>query len=353
MQKKINPGRLLLITFIVLISYFFLFPYPLGRELHLKPVWAKELRAGNFNGSSENEPITWLKMGDFFGYFNLSGDFYYVGRVFFDVALSNTGFVNFAKITENLVFIDNKGRFLFSFQSYGYPVLPDKGEGIFTVNTDLCGIRELNREGELLWQKEFATPITALSIKEDYLLIGLLEGRFELLDREGLLEFEFIPTGSRIETILGVAQMQRRLAVISGIDPQQLSIFEKKDQSFAPVFSRNLDTDFRREVMIDFSDDGRYLILEGPNEVSVLDMNNRSSYSLPTSGRLKNISAANEILITLSEVGGSTIFQVSGLPNQQLYSELISTEDVFLRQIDEHLFLAIDGHLVRIDVLEG
>jgi len=82
-------------------------------------------------------------------------------------------------------------------------------------------------------------------------------------------------------------------------------------------------------------------------------MNNRSSYSLPTSGRLKNISTANGILITLSEVDGNTIFQVSGLPNQLLYSELISTEDVFLRQIDEHLFLAINGHLVRIDLLEG
>lgn len=353
MQKKKNPGRLLLITFLVLISYFFLFPFPLGRELHLKPVWTKELRAGNFNGKSENEPFTWLKTGEFFGYFNLAGDFYYVGRVFFDVALSNTGFVNFAKITENLVFIDNKGRFLFSFESYGYPVLSDQGERLFTVNTDLCGIRELNREGELLWQKEFATPITTLSIKEDYLLIGLLEGRFELLDREGLLEFEFTPTGSRIETILGVAEMQGRLAVISGIDPQQLSVFEKKDQGFAPIFTRNLDTDFRREVIIAFSEDGRYLLLEGFNEVSVLDMNKRSSYSLPTNGRLKHFSTANEILVTLSGVGGSTIFQVSGLPNQLLYSELLSTEDVFLRQIDEHLFLAINGHLVRIDVLEG
>jgi len=353
MQKKKNPGKLPLITFLVLISYFFLFPYPLGTELHLNPVWAKELVAGDFSGESENQPFTWVKTGNFFGYFNLSGDFYYVGRIFFDVALSNFGFVNFAKITENLVFIDNKGRFLFSFESYGYPVLTDQGERILTVNTDLCGIRELNREGELLWQKEFPTPITALSLKEDYLLIGLLEGRFELLDREGLLEFEFTPTGSRIETILGVAQMQGRLAVISGIDRQQLSVFEQKDQSFAPVFSRNLGTDFRREVMIDFSEDGRYLIFEGSNEVSVLDMNNRSSYSLLTSGRLKNFSTANEILITLSEVGGTTIFQISGLPNQLLYSELISTEDVFLRQIDEHLFLAINGHLVRIDVLEG
>jgi hypothetical protein len=353
MQKKKYPGRLLLITFLVLISYFFLFPYPLGRELHLKPVWAKELRAGNFIGKSENQPFTWLKTGDFFAYFNLAGDFYYVGRVFFDVALSNSGFVNFAKITENLVFIDNRGRFLFSFESYGYPLLSDQGERIFTVNTDLCGIRELNREGELLWQKEFATPITTLSIKEDYLLLGLLEGRFELLDRQGMLEFEFTPTGSRIETIFGVAQMQGRLAVISGIDPQQLSVFEEKDQSFTPVFSCNLDTDYRREVMIDFSGDGRYLILEGSNGVSVLDMNNRRSYSLPTSGRLKYFSTADEIMITLSEIRGSTIFQVSGFPNQLLYSELISTEDVFLRQIDEHLFLAINGHLVRIDVLEG
>lgn len=353
MQKKKNPGRLLLITFLVLISYFFLFPYPLGKELHFRPVWVKKLEAGNPVKIPEKQPFTWFRTGDFFGYFDFSGDFYYVGRVFFDVALSNFGFVNFAKITENLVFIDKQNRFLFSFESYGYPVLADQGERIFTVNTDLCGIRELNREGELLWQKGFATPITTLSIREDYLLIGLLEGRFELIDREGLLEFEFTPAGSRIETILGTAQIEGMLAVISGIDRQQLSVFEKKDQSFTPVFSLNLDTDFRREVMIDFSDDGRYLILEGSNELNVLYMKNNRLYSLPLSGRLKDFSTLDEILITLSATGGGTIFQVSGLPNQLIYSELITTEDVFLRQINEHLFLAINGHLMRIDILEG
>ncbi|GAH58254.1 unnamed protein product [marine sediment metagenome] len=94
----------------------------------------------------EDRPFSWFRAGRQFGYFSLAGELHYIDRILYDVALSDSGFINFARISENIVFRDPNGDFQYGFKNYGYPVLDREGKRLFSVSTDLGGLKSISRE---------------------------------------------------------------------------------------------------------------------------------------------------------------------------------------------------------------
>lgn len=355
-MKKRKQRYILFVPVLLLLFYLFLFPYPADKELYLKPVWAIDLSSRTrFERVHTDHPFSWFRAGNWFGYFSLEGELHYADTILHDVAISNSGFINFAKVSENKIFRDPNGDFQFGFKSYGYPLLDREGERLFSVNTDLSGIKGLNREGETVWANNFSSPITSLSIEEDDCVAGLLAGMIKIINPDGKVYFEYTPRGSRIPVILGIAMRLdgEQLATIFGIDPQQLSVLNKKEYAFSPSFTMELDSDFRREVMIQYSEDKKFLLFEDASGLSVLELKRKNLNHIDLPGQIQSIASSKNGIVSVSTRVKSNSYLLVFRPlNTMLYSGPLESRNIFLKQIENHLFIGTQNSLLRIDMLE-
>ena len=355
--KRKNPFRLILAALFVIVAYFILFPYPLGKELVPKPDWALSIGADAVPAAARNaESFAPFQLAGTFGYVDGDGGLVFKGNPLFRVALTDAGFINFTRIGSTWIFQDIRGNRVFSFSGNGYPVLSRGAERLFTISTDLTGIREYDTDGEPLWSRDFPSLITCLSMQSDYVLAGLLNGSLQLVGRAGEELVDYAPSGSRIPVIFGCAVSMdgRRIAAVSGVDGQFLSVLERQGSDFRPVSLIPLDSDFRSEIRMEFSPDGRYLVLEGSGSAVVYDCASRRIFTTSLSAGLAGF--------TFLQKSGSTAFCAWNGSRAELviskpfanpfFRESFPAGSVYIGEIDGAILLGIDTTLARIDLEE-
>lgn len=357
MKRRRNP-RLVLAAFLGAALYLMLFPRPAGREHFLVPVWTLDLSRAKPTAVVEEKRVPlWFRVRDRFGYVDLASKLHYQGRTLYNVALSEAGFINYARIPENLVFRDPDGGFVYGVPSFGYPLLENTGARLYTINTDLRGIQAWSSEGERLWQAEFFSPLTSVNLRGEECLLGLVEGKVMFFGIEGELLYEDADTGSRLPVVLATALRPDagQLAWISGLDPQRLSIVNRKNGDFTRQYSLDLESDYRREIYLRYFEEGRFIVFEAPGGLDLLDLSRRRIYPVDLSGELRSLSVASEqgMLAAGTGSGGETALEIFFPLNRQLYTKTLAGGDLFLRIVDNHLLLAFGDHLLRLDLLEG
>jgi hypothetical protein len=364
--RKKRPARVLFAAFLFIVFYFLLFPYPLGRELVVRPKWAIPVptSAGparqNDNPSAATAPF---QLGDLFGYVQADGTILYTGKAQYRVALSATGFLAYTRLGTDWILQDTAGRPVAAFAGNGYPFLGPEGNRIFNVKSDLSGIIELDRNGGALWERDFPTLVTAASQQGEVLLVGLLNGSLLLLDGKGEPLFEYSPKGSRIPIIVGVAVSPDAslLAAVSGIGPQYLTVLRRQNAmsprnsaapGYAVIASLGLPSEYRREVRVSFSPDSRYLVLEGTAGPGLFDPSRGVLRWVGLHGTLAGTAWPGNGRLAAMACRGSgraqlAIEPVSGVV---VYREEFPARELYLATIEGQLLLGWDGQLLRIDV---
>jgi hypothetical protein len=347
--------RYLILAFALGLLYLFLFPQPSGREGFFKPVWLRLVPgapAPPAAQASEERRQSWFKAGRHFGFVRLDGQVQYAAEVLHGVAFSELGFINYPRVADNFVFQDTTGRFQYGVRGFGYPVLDPSGELLYSVSTDLTELRRLDRDGEVLWSAGFFSPITTLALSGEECALGLLDGTLKLLDAGGRIAQDFLPEASRLPVILGAALTPGRLAVLSGIDPQRLTILERRGAQYAPVQTVATGSDLRREALMRFSADGRFLAYETDTGLALRELRRGAASHLP--GRLLGLSFSAEGLMAAGsrEDGGSRLRVLRPL-SSPLYECPLAVGDLFLRFLDGSLLVGFPGRLLRADYLEG
>ncbi len=349
---------------LLLFLYLLLFPHPGGREPLVRPVWIKEFSpvvsgaaaTGSAATVSADAPSWYFRAADSFGYADLQGNLYYVGRRLHNLSLSDLGFINYGSVPDHVVFMNPRGEFQFSIKSYGYPLLESSGRVLYSINTDRSGVKRIDSEGEILWSMSFPTPITTIALAEEQCLLGLMDGRALLVGAEGDVLYEHTPDGSRIPVLLGTAVSRDRnqIALISGIDPQRLTIVQRRAEEFVPDYTQDLDSDFRREVRLSFSPDARFLFYEIEEGLGVLDVRTKSSGRFLTSGVLESMDSSPEFSAAAFRLdsGGSKLL-VFRPPGSVLLSREIAADGVYVKVLGNCLILGLKGVLLRADLLEG
>ncbi len=280
--RKKRPVRSVLTALLSIVVYFLLFPYPLGRERVAVPRWAVAIPSADGpvadssaagRSAASGPTLASFQLGSRFGYVQADGFVPFTGTVRYRVALSSRGFVNFTRLGTDWIVRDPSGRHLSSFSGSGYPLLSPDGGRIFTVKSDLSGLEERDGAGEPLWNRDFPTLMTCLSVQGDLLLVGLLDGTVHLLNRQGSPVFEYAPGGSRIPVVVGCAVSPdgSRIAAVSGIDPQFLTVLSRQAGGYSPVEKMALPQSFRRELRVGFSPDSRLLFVEGRGSAGLVD----------------------------------------------------------------------------------
>jgi hypothetical protein len=291
--KKRRPLRGTLAALPLIVAYFLLFPYPLGRELVLRARWRVPLPADGSPISVEGRAASGtslapFRLGDLYGFVSPDGELASLARTPFGVALSRRGSVAYTRIGGTWMLDDPSGRPLLSFSGNGYPLLSPDGDRMLLVKTDLAGLRELAESGDVSWERDFPSLLTSVSVEGDWLAAGMLHGAVSLVDRTGALVFEDQPSGSRIAATFGVAVTADggRLAAVTGIGPQLLTLWRRSRDGYAVSGRVSLGSDFRREVRLVFSADGRSLASEAAGGVAFVDTASGERSLVPLRGRV-------------------------------------------------------------------
>ena len=355
MRRK-RLRRQIVLAFVLGVLYIALFPVLSGREGYFKPVWAREIPGARLSEPTGGQRASWFRAGRWFGYVLADGSLLYAAQTLYGVALSELGFINYPKLADTFVFQDPQGRFQFAVQSFGYPLLDERGERLYSISTNLNQLSRLERDGETIWTAGFVAPISTLNLHQDECLVGLLDGTLKLIDKQGAIRQELEPGGSRIPVILAsaVSPDGRRLAVVSGIDPQRLSLFARRAGGFALEQQWSLDSDFRRGLLARFTADGRFLAFEAEGGLSLLEAGRRRFAKIELSGRLLALDSSAAGILAVAErlEAGSRIVLLRPFGSPLCIGELASGE-LFLRFVGSSLLIGLPGALLRLDYLEG
>jgi hypothetical protein len=365
--RKKRPARVLFAAILLIVFYFLLFPYPLGRELVVRPRWAVALpqpgsapipspstAAGAPDKAGMGPAAAEFQIGDRFGFVRGDGTLLYAGQAVYRVALSSSGFVSFTRLGTDWILQDPAGRRVAGFSVAGYPLLSPDGGRVFSVKTDLSGLIEMDRSGGILWDRDFPGLMTAISVQADLVLVGLMNGTLVLLDRHGSSLLEHPLAGSRIPVVVGDAAAPdgSRIAAVCGIDPQYLAVLRRSGSGYEPETQQSLPSSFRREVRMGFSPDSRYLFLEGTDGPGLFDPARRALRWVTLPGPLAAAAFASEgrVAAFASRDAAGVRLVLEPLAGIPVGRETFPAREIFLGTIEGQLLLGWDGRVARIDM---
>jgi len=340
---------------VLLFAYLLFFPHPGGKESTMRAVWVKDLSKPGTATSSAAQPQWPFRAGDRFGYADLEGNLYYVGRRLHNLSLSNAGFINYGSVPDHIVFMNPRGEFEFSIKSFGYPLLGPDPDVLYSINTDRSGLKRIDIDGAVLWSLNFTAPLTSIALAGEEVLIGLMDGRALVVGAEGRALYQYVSETGRIGVTLGTAYSEDRnqIAFVSGIDPQRLEVLQRREAEFTTELIMELSSDFRREVQLQFSPDSRFLYFEIEDGLGVLDVRKNTVSRLIGQGMLSLLDGSDRCTAAaFRREAGSQLLIFRPLESK-LFNRELAAERVYLKVLGNSVILGLDGFLLRADLVQG
>jgi hypothetical protein len=362
MKKKRFKGTFLY-GFSIFLLYFVLFPPGTGKEQVVKPIKVYDLDAESEPGVNfkNSDKTTFFRVGDTFGFIDDDLNLLYKGEVDYDIAFSDTGFINYSSIQEGdqgFLFCNMRGEVKSSLRFPGYPTLNRNGKRIFIVKTDGTGLKEISQDGDELWKVAFPSLITSIATGDMYALLGLLNGSVKLYDPDGKCIYSVTLRDAKTETVYGcaISKNENAIAAVYGVHPQRIMIVKKGSESFDKPLSKELNTDFRKPVQIDFTEDGDLLFIEGNGSVIVCDTKSLDMWTVPIAGKLAAFTVSDDsahVAVLARLPAGSK--QNAGLylvtpPNMLFAREYFNAASVSAELFGNRLLVGVDNELVVFEI---
>jgi len=359
MKKKIFIFPVIFL--LLLFARFLLLPNELSEEPVVKRQWVSRIPdnqqgAYGVQVASENPPIP-FRLGNSFGYFRKDGSFTYTGNIMFGVTMNDSVFCNFPKISEEVIIQDYLGRIYSKFKSAGYPMIRENR--LFFISTNRAGISEWNFDGEKLWFREFQSVITDFVVNENLLILGLSNGSLKILDNRGSTvdSHEFSFGAYHVAYGCALSGNNEKIAVISGINPQSITLLEFRENSFVPVKTWESGTDFRRRIRIDFPWDDDILAYETDRGIAFHAVDGRDAVDLQLAGSLIAMKKNKEsdLLGIVSKVTGSDEGIISYITSdgKPLLSLIIPSNRIFLEGEGNQVFLGAADTMISFLLTRG
>ncbi|MBN1797989.1 MAG: hypothetical protein JW822_05410 [Spirochaetales bacterium] len=371
-NKRIKKTPII-IGLLFLLCYFFMFSSPLQKELRIHLQWVIDLSdpsvtetataAGKDLASAQafslgNQP------GDYFGYFDDDGNIIFLKQIEerndipFRVALSDRGFIYYSSSYVDLIFSDREGeeKKTYNDPGPGFPLLSQDGARVFILKTDLSGLREIDSSGEVLWSADVPSWITSFDYTDNLVMCGLGDGTVNIFDKQGNTAAAFPVQQGAVDCIYGVAfsEQNELYAGVAGAEPQFLFLGELNAQDKPAPSLIKLDSDFRREVRIEFSGHGELLFFEGEKALKVFDVSSKELSTFPLLGDIKSFDYIERVGI-MAVVSAQNNFNeiVILMPGRSfLFKDYFNGQKIFLTSVHNRLFFGIDHKIIRLDLVE-
>lgn len=369
-RSRLRGGGIL-VSLLIVLGYLLFFPRQFDEELLLRRSWTGSVRnayevqrqqdgadAQPSEEAETPEPHSPFRLGEYFGFVTPSGEFAHVGRSLFDVSIDRGRFANFSRVSESAVIQGDDGAFLQNIPEQGYPVL---GAGrTLMIDPDGRTISEWRADGRELWRRSYASLITDIDVAKDAVALAYLDGSVGLVIEGGARTLRFEPRGSRVEVTYGVAVNDdgSTLAAVSGLEPQRLSILESSSDGLTPILQRELDTAFRRPVLVEFI--SRDLVMvEQPDGVILTNLTAERETVLPVEGSVFDASylpQANLVALLVRRGGttrGQSVLYLFRPNGRLVLTRVTGSGDAEIRMLENTMILGIGDTLLGVGVVQG
>ena len=340
---------------LLVISFILVFPIMLKPEIHFSPDWVA-LLDGPHPVEKKPHPADMVThsfaIGDKFGYVTNSGEMLFRDTKMFGVAIDESRFINFSRVSGNLVVQNPYGDVIDAFEMRGFPMLLDGR--LFIISTNRGEFGELDSQGSYKWKYEYTSPITDVDVNNGLVIAGLLDGRVFLYGSDGTIVSELFFERSRIRAVYGCALSHdgASFAVIHGIDPQMLSVYTLLPER-SLLFESDLTDIFRTRRRLTFQANGDYLLVEAEDSLIIVDLNRSEQTTVPAGGRLLRTMDSQQYPYTYILLEGEKQAEliVMSLPEAELSRTTISAESVALSGGTGYIVFGADSAVGRIDTI--
>lgn len=139
----------------------------------------------------------------------------------------------------------------------------------FIIRPDQQGAQEFDENtSSLLWEREFGSIITTAAASENLSAWGLLDGRVFILDHDGVIlriidpHQEGIASAHPCIYALAMSEQGESVAILYGILPQYVLVYERKSGFYSLSYSEELQGDLRSAQSAAFSADGQDILVK-------------------------------------------------------------------------------------------
>ncbi|ADK80664.1 hypothetical protein [Sediminispirochaeta smaragdinae] len=308
-MKRRKTSIFLFIT--LLFAYLLLFGRAIEPRLSGVPVWSRVVAGQSGGGGHTGDDALSFATADHFGYVTEEGKLLFFSSGKERLAMNKRGFSYGGRM------YDAGGTAAGIVPAGWLPFFT--AQGSYLVASDRLAIEEVSLSGQVLWVKKVPSLITAFSDTPDRRILGTLNGDTYLLDSKGSLLSRFAPEASGVPVVYGVAvsDASDRLALVRGIEPQKLSLYEKVEDQWQLRSEWKLPGVLLRQTSVQFLRDGSLLRLDRGASLLTMDLLSGSVSRYNLTGRYLGSRELSGLSMSAVLVGGSegrlSLFDDKGL----------------------------------------
>lgn len=324
---------------IVFIVYIFAASTPIGSETVLRPLWLEH--PDESSEADKTASVPFHTRGQF-GYVDKDGKFGLVRQRGERNSLSSEFWSDYGRTNDSTDIFSRDGTRLFAASVRGYPFFSDGR--IFMVGPEQNYVVELDRAGNEKWRRDFPSVVTCADAAAGLAVFGMLDGSFELVDERGTRVFGFEPGGSRLAVIASarLSPDGKRIAVVSGIDPQRFVLFERSGSAYKVAHHEYIDRGFRRPVQAAFAGGGRYVVFEREAGLAIHEISARRTTTIQVGGIIAAYEdeAADGRFFLISDLGEHRELVGIKLPAEVFMRAPFSSAENFIARRGARLYVA-------------
>lgn len=336
----------------IILLYLIFFPHNIEKELIIIPSWAANI---NSVTATESEKFIPFKIDDSFGYCTPSGSVVFSEKTNRKVAMNRDFFVKFPDEKPSLELRDNMGQSISKIQSFDLPFFIN--DLFFTISSDRMFIKKYDSLGSEQFLVSPGSLITSIDAGNSKTAIGTLSGEFFLYDQSGEVIFRYFSTESRYSIVYSSAVNNdtSKISIITGLSPQKLIAFELEDNKYVKVFEKVIKKEYRRNVLLNYSDDGNFLYMENGNNLEVFTTDNYESYNIPLEGELKQVVflGKNRLCYIITTLEAESRLVVLTSNKEKMAEFTYPSEDIYFYADDSCFYIGMDSKIIRYDIIEG
>ncbi len=145
---------------------------------------------------------------------------------------------------------------------------------IYQFSNESHSLYRYNKRGKLEWRSDLLPYISSLDNNgQGDTLLSYVNGHVILLDRQGHMKNQYVSSGSRVNSVYGVALSQdsQNIALIAGLDRQRFVFLNKQQGTYLFQYAQELPNQLRHSQWLRFSKYDSYVFYNNSEGISVYD----------------------------------------------------------------------------------
>ncbi|HAK46697.1 MAG TPA: hypothetical protein DCO79_12370, partial [Spirochaeta sp.] len=146
-----------------------------------------------------------------------------------------------------------------------------------------------------------------------------------------------------------------RFAAVTGLYPQQLVCFELRNDEYIAVFRMNMTDIYRRNILLDYSDDGKLLYIENPDGIDIYSTATFLKKKIEAVGNIEAVRfpGEKEMSYILSSQDEQNLLRVYRSDLGGIADLYFPAGDIYFYPAAGCFYVGVEGRILRYDIIEG